>query len=63
MRRYVVECDICGEEVHDWYEVKMKYVSFNNLAEKTTRRNKMIICWNCREGFIKCVRNWRSYER
>ena len=61
MRRYVVECDICGEEVHDWYEVKTKYVSFNNRAEKITRRNKTIICWDCREGFIKCVRNWRTY--
>lgn len=56
MKRYVVECDICGREIHEWYEVKTKYVSFDR-AGKTTRRNKTVICWDCRDAFIKTIRN------
>lgn len=59
MRRYVVECDICGEEIHEYYEIKMKYVSFCR-AGRTTRRHDRIICWDCKETLAKMVRNERK---
>ena len=60
MKRYVVECDICNEEItgNDWYEIKSDYI-FLAHSMKTTRREKMVICCACRAAFIKAIRNWR----
>lgn len=59
MRRCVVECDICGEEVvHDWYEIKANYIALLH-GMKATYRKKMVICCKCEAAFIKVIRNWR----
>ncbi len=40
MKRYVVECDICGREVeNDWYEIKGNYIYLAH-GMKVTRREK-----------------------
>ena len=61
MKRYVVECDICEREVNiDWYEVKANYI-FLAHGMKTTRREKMVICCDCKKAFVKMIRNGRAY--
>jgi len=64
MKRYVVECDICGKEIREleWYEIKMKYFSFNR-AGKTTRCDNKVICWGCKEALVDVIRNERKRTR
>lgn len=61
MKRYMVECDICGEEIREleWYEIRMKFFSFSR-AGKMTRREDKIICWHCKEALTDVIRNERK---
>ncbi len=57
MKRYVVECDICEREVdNEWFEIKGNYICLAH-GIKINRREKMVVCYECRKAFMKAIRN------